>query len=254
MSTATTSPLHNRQLSGLAVTLAVHLALVWLWQCAGKPQAVAETSARRIQWIDIALLKPAVKTEPAIKSAPTSKLTPERPTATPARSERQVVRPTVPTSVPPSTVAPEPAVATVPAHEAPPGRSTDEILRLARKDMGAISKELQKEFPTQKITAPPDTAQLRLQRGIEHAAEMAPPQWFEAPKVSELVAPGSGDKRRYRVITANGTYCVTTRSNRTWDAMDAKPTGGITNCWPAEQPAKKQKYESRHPNAITAAD
>ena len=85
-----------------------------------------------------------------------------------------------------------------------------------------------------------------MQRGIEHAAEMAPPRWYEKAKITELVVPGGNGKRRYRVITAQGTFCVTYESNHRLDGIDPfsnkQGQPKYTNCDGFEQAATKQKY------------
>ena len=232
MSTATTFLPQNKRLPALAATVAVHLALVVLWQLSREGAAPDDGAARRIQWIDIAAPRPVDKLKPTPK--------PVEPAALP-RAQAKRTAPPVASRAPDPVIATQSPVAEA-APRAPASPSAYDMMQRARKDLGSIDKELRKEFPPSKIAAPPDSPNIRMQKGMEHAAEMAPPKWFEAPKVTELVAPGAVGKRRYRVITANGTYCVTTRSNSTWDGMDAKPTGGISNCPPDEQAATKQKY------------
>ena len=206
----------RRRLTGLAVTVGLHLALLFGWQQARQAHKQPDNAdLDRIEWVDIAPPKP-------VKPAPS---TPSRaPPA--ARAARTAV------AAPPLPGPAQAEAITVPAAPATP--SVAEILQRARKDLGKIDKDLQKEFPGAKIKAPPDSPQLRLERGIEHAAEMAPPRWYETPKVAELIDPGGTGHKRYRVITALGTYCVTYNSQGTLEKM--------TNCPKNEQPATTQKW------------
>lgn len=87
---------------------------------------------------------------------------------------------------------------------------------------------------------------MKLERGIEHAAELAPNRWYQAPKTQEILDPGGYGRKRYRVVGANGTYCVTYESNHGPDGRDTMRDGiqpKITNCPRHEAPAKAQKWE-----------
>lgn len=213
---------HRRRLPGLAATLALHLALLFGWLLAHKSHpAAADVDPDRIQWVNVAPARPVPPpARPAVRVSP----------ALAARVPPAAPRP--PPAVRPATA--EPAAITLPAAPAPLTPSADQMLQQARKDLGKIDKDLQKEFPGAKIKAPADSPQLRLEQGIEHAAEMAPPKWYEAPKISELIDPGGTGHKRYRIITANGTYCATYNSQGRFEKM--------TNCPPDEQPATTQKW------------
>jgi len=239
MSTAATFLQRDQRLPGLAATIAVHLALVCLWQVSHQPQSGSQSDAKRIQWINIAPPKILRPPPPAPAIA--------RPARTPLK---RVAPPALPRQEPEAVTLPqaspeEPAPATTSAPAAAPAPSAYDILAQARKDLGAIDKDLRKQFPGPKIAAPPDSPQIRLQKGIEYAAEMAPPSWYEKAKVTELVVPGGGGKRRYRIITAQGTFCVTYESNNSLNGPDPfanarKPT--YSTCPEHEQAATKQKY------------
>lgn len=223
----------NRRLTGLAATVALHLALLYGWHLAREAGPRTEhDDATRIQWVNVAPPRPVKKPPPVAWQEPA------RPVAA-ARQGAPVV-----THQPPATVIAPDAVA-VPASEAPPARSVDEMMQQARKDLGKIDKELRKEFPGPRIKAPPDSPQIRLVKGIEHAAEMAPPKWYEAAKVQEILDPGGYGRRRYRVITANGTYCITIESNHAPDGIDTMKNGikpKLTTCPEHEAPATSQKW------------
>ena len=239
MSIATTFHPQNKRLHGLAATIAVHLALVVLWQFSRGAAALDDGVARRIQWIDIAAPQHVDKPQPkpAPKPKPVAPVAPQR--AQPSR----IAPPLAPSA--PDPVITEESLAAQPAPPAPASPSAYDMMQQARKDLGSIDKELRKEFPPSKIEAPPDSPHIRMQKGMEHAAEMAPPRWYEQAKVTELVVPGGNGKRRYRVITAQGTFCVTYESNHRLDGMDPFANAGkpkYTQCPPNEQAATKQKY------------
>lgn len=239
MSTATTFLPQNKRLPGLAATLAVHLALVVLWHFSRQSPALDDGAARRIQWIDIAAPRAVAKPKPK----PTPKPTPVKPAA-PPQVQPKWATPPVPARASDPVIAAE-SPAAEPAPPAPASPSAYDMMQRARKDLGSIDKELRKEFPASKIEAPPDSPHIRMQKGMEHAAEMAPPRWYEQAKVTELVVPGGDGKRRYRVITAQGTFCVTYESNNRLNGGDPfanAPKPKYSQCPPNEQAATKQKY------------
>ena len=69
-------------------------------------------------------------------------------------------------------------------HEAPPASplSSADLLREARA--AAADRALRKQHPGRGIRAPIETAQMKLERGIVHAGEMAPNKWHQAPKLT----------------------------------------------------------------------
>ncbi len=217
------------RLPALFATFAIHIALFAAWQLA-RPRVPADSDAPRRA---IALLR--MVAPPAARPAPPKAV----PTARPAAPAPRHAAP------PPSAAAA--AAAVVPAIVAPepPAASVADILHNAKRDIGRIDQDLRKAHPGQPIKAPPDSAQIRLASGIAHAAEMAPPRWFEAPKTSEIIDPGGYGRKRVRVITANGTYCVTYESNHAPDGRDVirnGPAQKTTNCHEHEQPATRQKW------------
>ncbi|MDB5792541.1 MAG: hypothetical protein JWQ80_2565, partial [Massilia sp.] len=137
----------------------------------------------------------------------------------------------------------------------PPAEPTDNPAALApsaadllarAKAAGGIDSALRKENPRRGIQAPIVTAQMKLERGIARAGELAPNKWYQAPKTEEILDPGGYGRRRYRVTTAMGTYCVTYESNHGPDGRDTMRDGippKLTNCDEDEQPATFQKWE-----------
>jgi hypothetical protein len=221
-------PGNERRLYAIGLTIAVHLALIYGWQMTRRiPAPEWELPRNAIQWLR---LKPLVPPKPV---AP-------RPAAPPPR--QQTPR-TAPASASP---APTPApVQPAPAVEAPAARSAHDMLQQAKRDVGKIDKDLRKAYPGQPISAPVQTAQTRLEKGIAAAADAAPNRWFEAPKVTEIIDPGGYGRRRYRVVGANGTYCITVESNHAPDGLDTMKYGiqqKITTCEENEQAPTSQKW------------
>lgn len=119
---------------------------------------------------------------------------------------------------------------------------------LAKEQARATVEKIDAEKPlpesTRPFTATPQQeAWKRFEKGIERAGELAPPRPGEAPKIEEIIDPGGYGRRRYRVISATGTYCITYESNHAPDGLDSMANGikpKITTCPKDEQPALKQ--------------
>lgn len=232
------SPILTRRarLPGLVATLAVHLALLLGWQMT-RHAPVPPGASERMYWVNVPMAQAAKRREEAAAPARAPQA---RPAARASRA-RAPVRAAAP--APPQPIV---APAQAPAESAAeaPGKSGYDILQQARRDLGKISKDLGKEFPEQKIKAPRNTAQTRLEKGIALANELAPPKWYEAPKIKEIVDPGSYGRRRYRITTALGTYCMTYESNHAPDGIDVIARGmqqKRTTCPKDELPPTKQE-------------
>ena len=227
---------HDR-LAGVGVTLAVHLALILAWQIAGKlPLTPQEGSDEAMQWLSLPTLAPRVEpavTEPVKEVRPASVAAPMR------------TAPTVP--APESPVAEAPSAAPMPAvvdkqPAALPGAA--EILAHARRSVGEIDRALRKENKPL-IVLPPDSPQIRMREGMEHARAMAEPRVWEAPKVEELVNNTGDGARRTRVITGRGTYCVTNRAPTTnVEMIEMHGRQRFTNCPAPETPPKQQVWRT----------
>lgn len=121
-------------------------------------------------------------------------------------------------------------------------------LDLAREQARATVEKMDAEKPLPESTRPFSTspqmdAWKRFEKGIERAGELAPPRPGEAPKIEEIIDPGGYGRRRYRVISATGTYCITYESNHAPDGRDSMANGiqpKITTCPKDEQPATRQ--------------
>jgi hypothetical protein len=152
--------------------------------------------------------------------------TPIKATRAPAPvAERQLHPP-----LPAATSSPQPPAAAETAHrpEAEPAaaqRSADDIMLQARRDLGGIDKQLRSERPQGIVVAPADSSRRRLDKAFDRAAAAAPGGLLEAPKVEELLDPGGYNRKRYRVVGALGTYCVTYESNHAPDGIDSMQNG-----------------------------
>ena len=230
-----TAGVRNDRVTGIAVTLAVHLALMLAWQLAGKlPQAVQEGSDEAMLWLTPPIPAPEPP-EPAREIRRQAAAAP----VTAVRAGR-------PDPVPPSPVVEAPAVAPAPAvaeaQAAAP--SAAEILANARRSVGDIDRALRKENKPL-IIAPPDSPQIRMREGMEHARAMAPPRLWEAPKVEELVNNTGDGARRSRVITGRGTYCITERAPTTnIEMIEMHGKQRFTNCPKDETPPKQQVWRT----------
>jgi hypothetical protein len=147
-----------------------------------------------------------------------------------------------------ATIAPTPA-APAANTDAPPQAAAQkpnaaQIMEQARRDIGGIDKALRKENKPY-IAAPLDSPQIRLRRGIEQANAMAPNRLWEAPKVEELVNDTGDGARRSRVITGNGTYCITERAPTTSiDMIEKHGKLRFTSCPQHELPATQQEWRT----------
>ena len=219
-------PFARQRLLPLTVTALLHLLLVLLWLQARTPPA-ADFTARgaSILWL---LAEPP----PPLPSAPRT-LPPPAP--------KMVLRQAPAVVVPAPVVVVEAAAAT-----APSAPTTAEILEQAKRNIGQFDQTLSKERGDKLIHAPrPLTKQERLAQGIEEANAAAPNKWYQAPKVTEIVDPGGYGRRRYRVVGALGTYCITVESNHAPDGLDTMKNGSQqkrTTCDEKEQSLTHQKW------------
>lgn len=225
-----------RSLTGIGISLAVHALLLCAWQLSRPMQAQEDGEPQRVQFLRLLPAQAPDRPDSAPSPAPAA-----MPRAADARP--QVTR-TAPAAPAPETIAP-PAPQPVDASSVPAPSATD-LLRDARAAAGAIDRALRAENPARGIHAPVETRQMKLEKGIARAAELAPNKWYEAPKVEEILDPGGYGRRRYRVVGAAGTYCVTYESNHAPDGLDTMRDGikpKFTNCDEDEQPATKQKWK-----------
>jgi len=224
----TSFPASDRRLGGLALTLLVHALLILGWQMARTPPEEEGTDAA-IQWLRL-------PPEAVPIAAP-----PRPRPATPARSGRPA--PSAPAML---DAVPAPSVeeaAPAPAIEAP-AVSTESFVESARRSAGGIARALRKESRPL-IVAPPDSPEIRLRQGVEHAHAMAAPRLWETPKIEELVNNTGDSARRTRVITGRRTYCITERAPTTnVEMIQMHGRTRVTTCPQHETPAKPQEWRT----------
>lgn len=241
MNIAQPSLKQRRSLTGIGISLAVHLLLILLWQTS-RPVQVADDTVREMQFVRVLPAPEVFKRPPPVPALPSPA---RRPAAPQAQAQAQLPqRPSAPEAPAASTAPPAEPIAS----PAAPALSATDLLQQAKVAAGGIDSALRKENPRRGIQAPVVTATMKLQRGIARAAEMAPNKWYEAPKVSEVLDPGGYGRRRYRVTTALGTYCVTYESNHGPDGRDTMRDGippKKTNCDPDEEPATNQDWNHK---------
>lgn len=247
----------ERRYTGLALTLLVHVALLVTWQMS-RPLHMAgsgpEPARMRVQWIRLPPPVPVAKPKPAIKPAqaarpPVRGAAPGAPAApqpaspsAPAPAPTAEPAPAVPAPAPPQPAGPQPITPQAAAPARAP--SAADILKGAKRDIGKIDRDLRKENNPY-IVLPPDSPQLRMRRGMETAHDLAPPRIWEAPKIEALVNDTGDGARRERVITGNGTYCITDRGfNTSIDMIEKHGKQRITSCPQHEQPATRQEWRS----------
>jgi hypothetical protein len=147
----------------------------------------------------------------------------------------------MPSTTPPPLIAAQPGDSS-----AAPAVSADSILQQAKRDLGALDKEVRKEFALRGLRAKIDTPEMRLQRGMQAAHDAVPPKWYEGARIKEVIDPGQYGRKRYRVVTGSGTYCVTVDSHSSPTAqLDAgkRVEPRMTNCPPHEEGATTQEWE-----------
>jgi hypothetical protein len=233
-------PPRDRRHVGIATTVLVHAILILGWQMTRRPPAITPDPPRStIQWIR--LPAPAVPQPHREKE----EQAPVRPPVMPRAGAITLPRVTVP--APPAMQPPAadtPAASTnAPATPAAPSAGAT-MLERARRDVGAVDRALRKENNPY-IVAPLDSPQIRLRKGIQAAADMAPNAWYQAPKVAELVNNTGDGARRERVISGGGTYCMTERSPATSiDMIEKHGKWRQTNCPEHESTANAQEWRT----------
>lgn len=140
------------------------------------------------------------------------------PSIKPAAARQPMAAP-VSRPLPAPTVEQVPAPATPEAITAPPAPSAAEILAQAKRDVGKIDRDLRKEFPQRGEQKLDDTGFKRMQQGFAEAYAAVPPKWYEASKIEEVGANAAKGSRTYKITSALGTLCVTTRAGKQGETM-----------------------------------
>ena len=115
--------------------------------------------------------------------------------------------------------APAPAPATPQAITVVAPPSAADILAQAKRDVGKIDRDLRKEFPQRGEQKLEDTAFKRMQQGFAEAYAAVPPKWYEASRIEEVGANEAKGSRTYKITSALGTLCVTTRAGKNGETM-----------------------------------
>ena len=121
--------------------------------------------------------------------------------------------------LPTASVAQAPAPVTPEAITVTPAPSAADILAQAKRDVGKIDRDLRKEFPQRGEQKLDDTGFKRMQQGFAEAYAAVPPKWYEASKIEEVGANAAKGSRTYKITSALGTLCVTTRAGKQGETM-----------------------------------
>ena len=244
-------PHRPRQAAGIGISLAVHAMLLAMWQLSRTTPALDTTTPEAMVVRLLSTPSSAPSSEPAPAGPARETMPSLRRGATPAAAQQPPVQaagmaPPVGkvTAEAPAEAAAAEAAPTV-ASDVPAPAASGSMLERARAAAGGADRALRKENPTRGIVAPVVTAQMKLSKGIAEAADLVPNKWYEAPKVTEVLDPGGYGRRRYRVVGAAGTYCVTYESNHAPDGLDTMRDGikpKKTTCDPDWGPATTQKW------------
>ncbi|WP_036168712.1 hypothetical protein [Massilia sp. 9096] len=234
-------PPSDRRLAALAFTALVHVLMLLGWQMTRRLPAPIQADPPGIQWIDLCPRAPALpRPAPAHVSAPA----PAREAANP-QSIHVLPAPVAVEPAPPNAAPYAAGADPAPAAGAHGGVAGGALLQGALRAAGSVDKALRKENYAY-IVAPPDSAQMRMRRGMEAAHAMLPPKLWEAPKIEELVNNTGDGTRHTRVITGNGTYCINERSTHV--SIDTIETLGKVSphltCPEHETPAGSQEWKT----------
>ncbi|WP_157406829.1 hypothetical protein [Janthinobacterium sp. CG3] len=202
-----TNTLNTQRMGAVLLTGAVHLALLYAFLQSHHPLPAESAQPERapIQWF----ILPLPATRPSGTSAAPLPPVPRRLPAAARTPAPRRGAPRAPTEA--ATITPDPVTVAPPAAAADPAAaplSVDEIMRIAKRDIGKIDKQLRKEHPQRGEQAPLDTPQARLEKGFAAAHAAVRPKFYEAARTEELTMPGSSGSRIYKVTTAVLSYCI----------------------------------------------
>lgn len=234
--------LRPRHAAGIGISLVVHALLLAVWQ-------MSRPSPAPDDWMPDAMVLrllpvPAPKPDPAQQDPAATRAAPPRAPDAARKAPARIADP-APAS---QAVLPEQRVADpvpdIPG-ETPAPPASGSVLERARAMAGGADRAMRKENPTRGIVAPVVTPQMKLQKGLARANELAPNKWYQAPKTEEVLDPSHYDRRRYRVVGAAGTYCVTYESHHAPDGIDTMRDGikpKLTTCDEKWEPPTVQKW------------
>ncbi|WP_143451370.1 hypothetical protein [Janthinobacterium sp. 13] len=208
MTSPTTLP---RRAPGLLLIVLLHLGFAYI-VLQSRPRAVMDEHLPQgpaITWLRHTLPAPP---KPVPVPLPDAKPAAARPPRLPVPT-----RVSRPLPAPATEQAPAPAMPEAITLVAPP--SAADILAQAKRDVGKIDKELRKEFPQRGGEKFDDTGFKRMQQGFAEAYAAVPPKWYEASKIEEVGANEAKGSRTYKITSALGTLCVTTRAGKQGETM-----------------------------------
>jgi hypothetical protein len=203
-----------RHVTGLIATLLFHWLLLTYWEQARTPLPGDPYGPPAvIQWIDLPAVAPQATVAATVPRRPV-RPRPARPASAPAIAAQASIAPAPafenasppapsPQAIEPAP-APSPASAPAPAPASASAPSAATIREQALHSAGAVDRALRRENRPY-IVAPPDSAQIRMRRGMERAHDTAPPALWQAPVVEALVNQTGDGARRERVITGRRT-------------------------------------------------
>ena len=207
----TSLPTLPRRAPGLLLIVVLHVGLAYL-VLQSRPRIVTDDSLPHgpaITWLRHTLpAPPKPASVPLSSTKPAAASLPRRPVPAP------ISRPLPP---PAAELAPVPATPDAITVVTPP--SAADILAQAKRDVGKIDKELRKEFPQRDGQKFEDTGFKRMQQGFAEAYAAVPPKWYEASKIEEVGANEARGSRTYKITSALGTLCVTTRAGKNGETM-----------------------------------
>ncbi|KKO62370.1 hypothetical protein VM94_04444 [Janthinobacterium sp. KBS0711] len=205
----TSLPSLPRRAPGLLLIVLLHLGFAYI-VLQSRPRAVVDDNLPQgpaITWLRYSAPAPSKPVPLALPSAkPATARVPRLPMPVP------ISRPLPPPAAEPAPATPE-AITLVP----PP--SAADILAQAKRDVGKIDKDLRKEFPQRGGEKFDDTGYKRMQQGFAEAYAAVPPKWYEASKIEEIGANETRGSRTYKITSALGSLCVTTRAGKQGETM-----------------------------------
>lgn len=213
MPSMTSLPPLPRRAPGLLLIVLLHVGFAYL-VLQSRPHAHTDENLPQgpsITWLRHTL--PAA-TRPVPVPLPSAKPAAARPPRLPVPVSASISRP-----LPPPAVEQIPAPATPQAITVVAPPSAADILAQAKRDVGKIDRDLRKEFPQRGEQKTEDTAFKRMQQGFAEAYAAVPPKWYEASRIEEVGANEAKGSRTYKITSALGTLCVTTRAGKNGETM-----------------------------------
>lgn len=202
-----------RRTPGLLLIVVLHAGFAYL-VLQSRPRAVTDENLPQgpsITWLRHTRPAPP---KPVPVPLPSAKPAAARPPRLPVPVSAPISRPLPPPAAEPVQAPTTPEAVTL---VTAPGAA--DILAQAKRDVGKIDKELRKEFPQRGGEKFEDTGFKRMQQGFAEAYAAVPPKWYEASRIEEVGANEARGSRTYKITSALGTLCVTTRAGKNGETM-----------------------------------